>query len=68
MARAIANSSSREAVVPGTGRPSSARWRGVREVEKPSAPARIASPTTRAMAVTSASVAGSLAAPRSSMT
>ena len=43
IARPRPNSSSSAAKVPGTGSPSMARWAIVREVEKPSAPASIAS-------------------------
>ena len=60
-----ANSSSSAANVPGTGRPSMARWPSVRDVEKPSAPASIASCTMAAIAAISSGLAGSLAAPRS---
>ena len=49
-------------------RPTANGGSGVREVEKPSAPARRASATRRPMAAASAAVAGSLAAPRSPMT
>ena len=46
--------------VPGTSRPSGTRCSAVREVEKPSAPASIASATSSHIASTSASVAGVL--------
>ena len=51
--------------MPGTGSPFIAVWPSVREVEKPSAPASIASCTIRAIASMSSGVAGSLRAPRS---
>ena len=60
IARPSANSSSSAANVPGTGRPSMARWPSVRDVEKPSAPASIASCTIGAIAAISSGVAGSL--------
>ena len=62
------NSSSSAANVPGTGSPSMARWARVRDVENPSAPARMPSRTMAAIAAMSSGVAGSLAAPRSPMT
>ncbi len=67
-ARPSPNSSSSAAKVPGTGSPSMARWANVREVEKPRAPASMASRTMSAMASMSSAVAGSLAAPRSPIT
>jgi hypothetical protein len=62
------NSSSSAAKVPGTGSPSTALCRIVREVDTPTAPASIASRTMAAMAFRSAASAGSLRAPRSPMT
>ncbi len=47
MARAKASTSSSGAKVPGTGRPDLALWPMVRDVEKPTAPAAMASPTMR---------------------
>ena len=61
-------SSSSAAKVPGTGSPSTARWPSVREVEKPSAPARSPSSTMARMASMSSAFAGSFLAPRSPMT
>ena len=65
MARPRPNSSSSAANVPGTGSPSIARCPIVRDVENPSAPASIASVTSRPIAAMSSGVAGSLRAPRS---
>ena len=62
------NSSSSAANVPGTGSPSMARWASVRDVEKPRAPAAIASLTIAFIASMSSGVAGSLRAPRSPIT
>ena len=60
----MANNSSSAANVPGTGSPSIARCVIVRLVEKPKAPAVIASSARRAISATSAGVAGSFFAPR----
>ena len=68
MARAMASSSSSAANVPGTGAPHSERWPIVRDVEKPSAPASMASATRRAWVAMSSAVASSLATPRSPIT
>ena len=62
------NSSSSAANVPGTSSPSMARCPMVREVEKPRAPARMASSTMARIASMSSAVAASLRAPRSPMT
>ena len=62
------NSSSSAANVPGTGSPSIAVWAIVRDVEKPSAPASMASRTSSVMRSMSSGVAGSLRAPRSPIT
>ena len=61
-------SSSAAANVPGTGSPSMARWRSVREVVNPSAPAATPSRTIAAMPAMSSAVAGWLRAPRSPIT
>ncbi len=53
---ASATSSRSPAQVPGTLRPSGATWRRVREVEKPTAPAAMASSTRATMAASSSSV------------
>ena len=68
MAWAIAVSSASSARKVGMLRPSAARWFNVREVEKPSAPARRPSVVSSAMRRRSASVAGSRLAPRSPIT
>jgi hypothetical protein len=61
-------SSSLVAVVPGTSSPSIERCRMVRELEKPSAPARSPSSTIAAMRAMSSAVGSSLRAPLSPMT
>jgi len=61
-------SSAALAVVPAASSPSFARCSSVRVVEKPTAPARRASSTSRDISATSPSVASSLVAPRSPMT
>ncbi len=61
-------SSSSAAYVPGTNSPSTALWPMVRDVEKPSAPARSAPRTMLLMASMSAAVAASFFDPRSPMT
>jgi len=68
IAPAIAVSSSSPAFRVGVKSPVEVRWLSVREVEKPSAPARTASPASAAMAVLSSAVAGSRRAPRSPIT
>ena len=65
---AIASSSSAPARNDGVGSPVAVRWFRVREVEKPTAPARIASVANRRMAATSSSEASSRRAARSPMT
>ena len=60
--------SASSAVVPGTSSPSLARCRMVREVLKPSAPARSPSRTSAAISAISAGVAFSFFAPRSPIT
>ena len=60
--------SSSLACVPGTTSPSIARCISVRDIEKPSAPASIASRTIAAISRTSAALAGSFFAPRSPIT
>jgi hypothetical protein len=67
-ARPMPISSSALAVVPAANSPSLARCRIVRVVEKPTAPARIASRTTSAICRISSGVASALAPPRSPMT
>src|SRR4029078_2288795 len=62
------NSSSSAAYVPGTGSPSTALCMIVRDVEKPSAPARMPSRTRSAIASMSSGVAGSFRAPRPPLT
>jgi hypothetical protein len=61
-------SSSGDAVVPAASSPSLARWMTVRVVEKPTAPAAIASRRRAAMAAISSAVASALAPPRSPIT
>ena len=68
IASAIPYNSSGAAVVPGTSSPLLLRCRGVREVEKPSAPARSASSVSLLISAMSSDVATSLFAPRSPMT
>ena len=68
MAWASPVSSASEAKVPGTSSPSSDLWLSDRDVEKPTAPAAMASRTCRAISAMSAGVASSLAAPRSPIT
>ena len=68
MAAAIADSSSSLAFRVGVKSPVEVRWFSVREVEKPSAPARTASPASCAIALLSSSVEGSRRAPRSPIT
>ena len=68
MARPIPTSSGSVAVVPGTSSPSIDLCNTVREVEKPKAPARKPSSTSRAISAMSASVGSSLSAPRCPMT
>jgi hypothetical protein len=65
MPRAMAASSAALASAPGVGRPSLPRWLSVRPVEKPTAPATIASRTSSPMRAISASVATSPASARS---
>lgn len=60
----MAASSSSAAVSVGTGMPSLARWLIVREVPKPSAPASIASPASRAISAQSPASAASRATAR----
>jgi len=67
-ARPMPTSSSGEAVVPAANSPSLARWMIVRVVEKPTAPASIASRTRDAIAAISSGVASALAPPRSPIT
>ena len=54
--------------MPGTTSPDLERWIGVRDVEKPSAPARSPRSTIVDIATMSSAVGGSLAAPRSPIT
>ena len=65
---AIASSSSARARSDGVGSPLAVRWFNVRDVEKPTAPARMASVARRRIAAASSSVASSRRAARSPMT
>ncbi len=65
---AIASSSSERARRDGVGSPVDVRWLSVRELEKPMAPARMASAANVRMAAVSSSVASSSRAPRSPIT
>ena len=65
---AIAANSSSPAFKVGVKSPVEVRWLSVREVEKPSAPARTASAASWAIALLSSSVEGSRRAPRSPIT
>ena len=65
---AMASSSSAPARSDGVGSPVDVRWFRVREVEKPMAPARIASVASARMAAASSCVASSRRAARSPMT
>jgi hypothetical protein len=68
MAEAIAVSSSSPAFSVGVKSPVEVRWLSVRDVEKPSAPARTASLARAAIALLSSGVDGSRRAPRSPIT
>ena len=68
IAPAIAVSSSSPAFSVGVKSPVEVRWFSVREVEKPSAPARTASLASAAIALLSSGVEGSRRAPRSPIT
>ena len=68
IAAAIAVSSSSPAFSVGVKSPVEVRWLSVREVEKPSAPARTASAASAAIALLSSGVEGSRRAPRSPIT
>jgi hypothetical protein len=61
-------SSSRAAVSVGVGSPRLVRWLMVREVEKPSAPARMPAAAMRPIVAISSGVEGSRFAPRSPIT
>ena len=68
MPRAMAPSSGAVACSDGVGSPRAVRWLRVREVEKPIAPARMASAVSRRMAAASESVAASRRVARSPIT
>ena len=68
MPSAMPKSSASEARSEGVGSPFTVRWLSVREVEKPSAPARMASAVSARISATSSAVASSSFAARSPMT
>ena len=68
MPSAMPRSSASEARSEGVGSPFTVRWLSVREVEKPSAPARMASAVSARISATSSAVASSSFAARSPMT
>ena len=68
MPSAMPRSSASEARSEGVGSPFTVRWLSVREVEKPSAPARMASAVSTRISATSSAVASSSFAARSPMT
>ena len=68
MPSAMPSSSASEARSDGVGSPFTVRWLSVREVEKPSAPARIASAVSARICATSSGVASSSRAARSPIT